>query len=116
MITQWVGEAYNSLLDAKYDKFRRQLFEKTGCLLTADSSGDSMVRPEGLPDYKVPPLSMMEPMQQLAISSVPEGEIQDEVDEGYRHIESDDEEMDMVVVEDQMEVDDGNIFDILFQD
>ena len=33
LITHWVGEAYKTLLVSKYDKFRRRMFEKTGCLL-----------------------------------------------------------------------------------
>ena len=53
LITHWVGEAYNALVDDKYNRFRREIFERTGCLLTADGSGDNLVRPEGLPDYKV---------------------------------------------------------------
>ena len=30
-------------------------FEKTGCLITADGSGDESIKPEGMPDYIVPP-------------------------------------------------------------
>ena len=71
LITHWVGEAYNALADDKYNRFRREIFERTGCLLTADGSGDNLVRPEGLPDYKVPPTSIIEPTAQLAVSSIP---------------------------------------------
>ena len=55
LITQWVGEAYKALLEAKYAKFRQKTFERTGCLLTADGSRDHLVQPESLPDYRVPP-------------------------------------------------------------
>ena len=46
LITHWVGEAYNALVDERYDRFRREIFERTRCLLTADGSGDDLVRPE----------------------------------------------------------------------
>ena len=44
---QWVGETYEALLEAKYDKFGQETFERTGCLLTADGSRDHLVQPEG---------------------------------------------------------------------
>ena len=40
LITHWIGDAYQSLLDKKSDSFRHRLFEKTGCLLPTDVSGD----------------------------------------------------------------------------
>ena len=43
LITHWVGEAYNALVDERYDRFRREIFERTGYLLTADGSGDDLV-------------------------------------------------------------------------
>ena len=43
LITQWLGEAYNALVDERYDRFRREIFERTGCLLTVDGSGDDSV-------------------------------------------------------------------------
>lgn len=57
LITQWVGEAYKRLQEIDYKSFRWNCFEKTGCLMTADNSGDEKIKPEGLSDYKVlPPL------------------------------------------------------------
>ena len=52
LITQWVGKAHRRLQDPKYDHFRRNCFERTGCLMTADGSEDHKINPEGLPGYK----------------------------------------------------------------
>lgn len=117
LITHWVGEAYKTLLDSKYETFRHRMFEKTGCLLTADGSGDHLVTPEGLPNYEVPPPTMIEPTPHYAVSSVPEGEIQVDDDNLLKYIENDDKENDMLV-EEGIE-DDGNIFHIfdhIFED
>ena len=43
LITHWVGEAYKSLTDTKFDHYRCRLFQKTGCLLTADGTDDDLV-------------------------------------------------------------------------
>ena len=40
LITHWVGEAYNKLVGNDYSN---SSFEKTECLITADSSEDSNV-------------------------------------------------------------------------
>lgn len=38
------------------------MLEKTGCLITADGSGDDKIKPEGLDDYKVlPPITSLPP-------------------------------------------------------
>ena len=109
LITQWVGEAYKALLEAKYAKFRQKTFERTGCLLTADGSRDHLVQPEGLPDYRVSPSAIIEPSTQYAVSSNPEGVTGEKDDKSQQHyIESDDEENDMVV--EPVACDDGNIF------
>ena len=55
LITHWVAAAYKRLTAPKFDGFRYRLFEKTGCLITADGSDDHKINPEGLQDYKVPP-------------------------------------------------------------
>jgi len=113
LITHWVGDAYRALIDERYDNFRREIFERTGCLLTADGSGDKLVKPEGLPDYKVPPPSIIEPTPQPAVSSVAEGVTREKDDEGIIDVDDDDEEIDMIVeTTDNIEDYDGNIFDI----
>ena len=109
MITYWVEEAFNALVNERYDRFRREMFGRTGCLLTVDGSGDDLVRPEGLPGYNVPPTSIIESTAQPAVSSIPEG-VTCENDDELLDIEDDDEEIDMVV--EPVENNDKNIFDI----
>ncbi len=53
--THWVGEAYKRLSGDSYGPSRYRCFEKTGCLITADGSGDDKIQHEGLPAYSVPP-------------------------------------------------------------
>lgn len=49
LMTQWTGHAWRELV-SKPD-FIRKLFEKTGCLITADGSQDEKIRPQGLDAY-----------------------------------------------------------------
>ena len=46
LMTQWTGHAWREL-SARHE-FIRKLFEKTGCLITADGSHDDKIRPQGL--------------------------------------------------------------------
>ena len=55
LITHWVGEGWEKLKDPKYDHCRWRCFERTGWLLTADGSDDDKIKPEGMPNYVVPP-------------------------------------------------------------
>ena len=55
LITEWVGQAYNRLSGPEFSDYRRRMFSKTGCLITADGSEDSLISPEGLTNYVVPP-------------------------------------------------------------
>ena len=57
LITHWVGAAYEKISSAEYHDFRWRMFEKTGCLITADGSDDNKIKPEDLPNYCVPPPS-----------------------------------------------------------
>ena len=43
LMTQWTGEAWSELKENK--GFLKRLFEKTGCLLTIDGSGDDFITP-----------------------------------------------------------------------
>ena len=61
LISHWTGEAYKILISAKYDDFRWRMFEKTGCLITADRSDGEKINPEGLPNYKVCPPFLIDP-------------------------------------------------------
>ena len=47
-MTQWVGEATEVYNSPRYADTRRRLFEKTGCLMSADGSGDHRIQPEGV--------------------------------------------------------------------
>ena len=49
LMTEWVAEAWNEL-KARKDIFWN-LFEETGCLITADSSEDDKVNPQCLENY-----------------------------------------------------------------
>ena len=68
LITNWVGKAYRMICSSKYDTLRYRLFQKTGTLITADGSDDELIQPEGLPDYKVPPPSVLDPVPARPIS------------------------------------------------
>ena len=80
LITQWAGDAYKKLLSPTYDSFRSRLFQKTGCLMTSDGSDDDKVSPEGLPDYKIPPPSIVDASVGLPNSN--DVEPDDQCDEG----------------------------------
>lgn len=47
---KWTAEAWREL-SANKDFFQK-LFEKTGCLITADGSEDDKIRPQGLEAYE----------------------------------------------------------------
>ena len=49
LMTQWTGHAWREL--SAQHEFVRKLFEKTGCLITADGSHDDKIRPQGLDMY-----------------------------------------------------------------
>ena len=51
------GEEYKKLRGDEYNEFRKTLWLKTGCLITADGLNDDKIAPEGLPNYQVPPPS-----------------------------------------------------------
>lgn len=55
LISHWTGNAYNRIVSEHYKSFVWRVWEKTGCLITADGSDDAKIQPEGLPAYKVQP-------------------------------------------------------------
>ena len=55
LIKHWVRDAFEKLQGSKYGYSMWRCFERTGCLITADGSGDDKIKPEGMPDYVVPP-------------------------------------------------------------
>ena len=73
LITHSAGNAYHKLCDSHYDNFRWRLFEKTGCLITADE--DAKVSPEGLLNYELQPPIGTDPIATPAASlTVPPSE------------------------------------------
>ena len=61
LITHWIGEAYEKLTSVEYDHLRLRVWQKTGCLITADGSDDQLINPEGLKNYVVPPPAYFPP-------------------------------------------------------
>lgn len=51
LMTQWTGELWSELSNEQ--TFLKRLFEKTGCLLTADGSDDVKISPQGLENYQI---------------------------------------------------------------
>ena len=49
LMTKWAGEAWREL--SSDEDFVKKLFEKTGCLMTADGEDAEKVRPQGLEPY-----------------------------------------------------------------
>ena len=69
---------------------------------------------QGLRNYYVPPPTIIGPTSHFIISSVPEAEIIDVGYECHHDIEGDEEE-NYMLVEEKIETDDANIFEI-FED
>ena len=47
LITHWAGEAHNKLLSSEYDNLRLRVWQKTGCLMTANGSEDGPDKARG---------------------------------------------------------------------
>ena len=54
-MTNWCGEAWKKLNSGDYNDYFKKCWETTGCLIIANGSEDDKIKPEGLPNYKVPP-------------------------------------------------------------
>ena len=73
LITQWASRAWEKLSQPRYDKLRLSCWKKTGCLITNDGSDDDKIKPEGLPNYVVPPPPFLEPSEQNVVDcNIPE--------------------------------------------
>lgn len=73
LICGWIRRAHIRLQESKYDNFCLNCFQKTGGLITADGSDDTLINPEGMLDYSVPPpmaFSSDDPFAEV----IPEGE------------------------------------------
>ena len=86
----------------EYSNTRYRCFEKTGCLITADGSGDNKISPEGLTNYVIPPplpvnISIeMEPVIPVPAEEVPDVDATDDTDE-LDDIETSEERIDLAV-------------------
>ena len=49
LMTQWAGKAWSELYSNQ--TFFKRLFEKTGCMITADGTDDFKISPQGLENY-----------------------------------------------------------------
>lgn len=111
LITWWVGKAWEKLNSDKYDKLRMSCWQKTGCLITANGDDDALIKPEGLPDYIVPPPLLIDPAEQQPGSNKAPIEIREEQEEVVQELA---DETELVTNEEQDNEDDrGNIFDII---
>ena len=61
LITHWVGNAYKKIISKDYKPYVWRMWEKTGCLITADGSEKKKIQPEGLKEYQVRPPMTIEP-------------------------------------------------------
>ena len=87
-------------------------FEKTGCLITVDGSDDDKIQPESMPGYIVPP--PLDVRNTIEVVDAPIPEALDEPEDVLLESDveqSDDEDLNGM----EEEIDDGNIFSILFE-
>ena len=111
LITHWVGNAYQEILRPEY-VFRRRLFEKTGCLITADRSEDKKILPEGLPNYKMPSPIALEAIKITAVALAAAEEYEQEEEIAFDDFRGENELDDSEIIEDNGQEDDGKILDI----
>ena len=69
LITRWASNAYSKLISQDHKSCVWRMWEKTGCLITADDSEDEKIQPEGSKEYNVQPPMPMEPAQAPPISN-----------------------------------------------
>ena len=110
LITKWAGAAYRKLTANSYNGLRWRMFEKTGCLLTASGEGDSLVCPEGLVNYKVPPVSGSKPRKEKPKTNACRASFneEDEEEEIVFNEFEDEENFELFVPNEE----DGNVFDL----
>ena len=87
LISHWAGNAWEKLCEPKYDRLRMKCWVNTGCLITADGSDDNKIKPEGLPDYVVPPPSILDASPQPADNAIVPEEVHHEEDEPHQDID-----------------------------
>ena len=113
LIEIWVGDAFRKFSTVeKYKKMCYRSFEKTGCLITVDGSDDDKIQPESMHGYIVPPPLDVRNTIEVVDAHIPEAldEPEDVLPESDVE-QSDDEDLNGM----EEEIDDGNIFSILFE-
>ena len=50
LMTKWTGDAWDDM--QHYKDIFRKAFERTGCLMTVDGSGDDLICPQGYENYE----------------------------------------------------------------
>ena len=72
LLPHWVQNAYKKLQDSKYNYLRWQCFKRAGCLINTDGSDDNKIKPDGIPDYVVPPSLLTFEFHAPAAEPIPE--------------------------------------------
>ena len=109
LLTKSIGDAYRKLIDGK---------RNSGCLITADDSGDSQIQPEGLKDYQAPPPAFIPPDSTLPTAmEVESQEPEDEIEVDFDIECEEDNEILVLDAEENiptnMEIEERNLFDFL---
>ena len=85
LITGWSGQAYRTMMTEEFNSFWYRLFQKTGCLVTADGSDDNKVQPGDLKDNQVTPLAIIGPSSTnpvtISVENASSENTNDEIDE-----------------------------------
>ena len=111
LITKWIGNAYRKFLSSNHNGLRYRLFQKTGCLITADGSDNKFIPLEGLVNYVVAPPSPLDPSSGVPVIAN-DAATESKENEAPETDDFEGEEEDFEVV-DQQEEREQNIFDIL---
>ena len=112
LVTHQVSNTYRQLASSKYDSFRWQMLEKTGCLVTADGSEDKKIQPEGLSNYTVPPPIALDFETTLASATAPPETLEKRGDMIYDDFEGDEEGRDVQLTIGKEVDEDRWIFDL----
>ena len=98
LISGWSGQAYRTMMTEDFNSFRYRLFQKTGCLVTADSSDDNKVQPGDLKDNQVTLLAIIGPSSTnpvtITVENASSENTNDEIDEATEF----EEEKNIIVV------------------
>lgn len=88
------------------------MFEKTGCLITADGNEDKKIQPEGLPNQAVPPPIALDPGTTLPSAPAPPEALKERDDMIYDDFEGNEEGRDVQLTIDNEVDEDKWIFDL----